>query len=272
MLITLLIIFIVISVVRLATLESKKEPQQLLDNEVTEFLRTLTVDYQLLDQPKDLTTVQEHYFKELAIGKKEGFTPILVALTPYVVQVLRYGLSSTESQRLEVIGRAATIDPLQFLSQRTEGAFSADMDDSSEIAKSDVEDEAATPITDFLGLLDYQTLEFRAPLLLLRLPTATPWEAPAWIPMGGFNDCPNPEEQIAVFRHWYYTYGAIPATASESEWELHVPSPITDRETVKKVAREQMGFCPDLALQVMDGPEGVKRNLPHSTVWYFWWD
>jgi hypothetical protein len=47
-------------------------------------------------------------------------------------------------------------------------------------------------------------------IILAKIPTTKPWELAAWIPMGGFNDCPTPSEQVAVFKRWYDVYGAVP--------------------------------------------------------------
>ena len=40
-------------------------------------------------------------------------------------------------------------------------------------------------------------------IILAKIPTTKPWELAAWIPMGGFNDCPMPDVQVAVMKYWF---------------------------------------------------------------------
>ena len=47
-------------------------------------------------------------------------------------------------------------------------------------------------------------------IIIAKIPTDKPWEVAAWVPMGGFNDCPMPEEQVAVFKYWYENMELLP--------------------------------------------------------------
>ena len=95
---------------------------------------------------------------------------------------------------------------------------------------------------------------------------------PTWFPMGGFNECPLPEEQVAIFKYWYEKYGAAPALVTHDVWELYVENPPNTQEEAESLAWEQYGFCSDIVWQGIGTVNGLAGTLIHSSVWYFWWD
>lgn len=106
---------------------------------------------------------------------------------------------------------------------------------------------------------------------LLTVPCREPWELALWIPMGGFNDCPPPEEQASVFRHWQERYGAIPYYVNEDTWVLKTNRPLTESEA-RVVAREQFLFCIDLFQAFPAGVNQLATHLQTKDIWVFWWD
>ncbi|MEI3579453.1 MAG: DUF4253 domain-containing protein [Acutalibacteraceae bacterium] len=40
-------------------------------------------------------------------------------------------------------------------------------------------------------------------ILLAEIPVKEPWQALAWLPMGGWNNCPDPAAMLAAAAHWY---------------------------------------------------------------------
>ena len=111
------------------------------------------------------------------------------------------------------------------------------------------------------------------PLILAKIPVKNPWEIFAYLPFGGWNECPNTPELMAVAKYWFEQHGAVPAAMSHDELEFLLPAPVSE-EKAMDAAVELYGFCPDVIDQ---GPEdatvGALANvLRQSTVWYFWWD
>ena len=111
------------------------------------------------------------------------------------------------------------------------------------------------------------------PLILAKIPVKNPWEIFAYLPFGGWNECPNTPELMAVAKYWFEQYGAVPAVMTHDELEFLLPVPVSEKEAVN-VAVELYGFCPDVIDQ---GPEeatvgALADVLRQSTVWYFWWD
>ena len=111
------------------------------------------------------------------------------------------------------------------------------------------------------------------PLILAKIPVKNPWEIFAYLPFGGWNECPDTPELMAVAKYWFEQHGAVPAAMSHDELEFLLPAPVSEKETID-VAVELYGFCPDVIDQ---GPEDATVGaladvLRQSTVWYFWWD
>lgn len=112
------------------------------------------------------------------------------------------------------------------------------------------------------------------PFMRLRLyPTAVPWEVFAYSPFGGWNDCPWPDEQLAMLRHWHELYGAEVVSHRGDWYELLVPRPPRTRHQAYWLCQEMSHF----------GEETFYSHGPHthpdpieavraSHYWYFWWD
>lgn len=108
--------------------------------------------------------------------------------------------------------------------------------------------------------------------ILALIPVGYPWEVFAWLPFGGWNECPDTLDLMSAGKYWYEQYGAIPAAVSHDELEFVLPRPLTEEEA-EKAAREQYLFCPDIVDQNGDGTIGYLQDiLEHSIGWYFWWD
>ena len=111
------------------------------------------------------------------------------------------------------------------------------------------------------------------PLILAKIPVKNPWEIFAYLPFGGWNECPDTPELMAVAKYWFEQHGAVPAAMSHDELEFLLPAPVSEKEAID-VAVELYGFCPDVIDQdPEDATVGALADvLRQSTVWYFWWD
>lgn len=136
----------------------------------------------------------------------------------------------------------------------------------------DEEPEDDAPILS--ALLCYELLdEEQGEMLLLQIPTDDPADIPAYLPFGGWNDCPNAETQLAFTHYWREKYGAIPAALDNADClEFLVERPVADPLEAKKVAVEQFAFCSDLPFQVFEDFEQLTEFIHQSRQWYFRWD
>lgn len=108
------------------------------------------------------------------------------------------------------------------------------------------------------------------PLILARIPVSEPWQIFAYLPFGGWNDCPSTPELMAVSKYWYEQYGAVPSVLTHDELEYELPTPVS-KECANKVAIQQYAFCPDMD-QNYDSVGCLADTLRQSKIWYFWWD
>jgi hypothetical protein len=104
------------------------------------------------------------------------------------------------------------------------------------------------------------------------LPTTTPWEVPAYLPFGGWNECPDPHEHLAVMKGWYELHGAEPFGYGGDVVEMFVTRPPQDLPGARALAREQYAYCADIVDQGTETVEDLARGLVASSAWFFWWD
>ncbi|MFD1884166.1 DUF4253 domain-containing protein [Paenibacillus wenxiniae] len=105
----------------------------------------------------------------------------------------------------------------------------------------------------------------------LKLPQGREYEAPVIIPMGGYNECPMPEVQSAILRHWQQQYGAYPIAVSDSTWIVRTDRLLQTDADALVVARQHVLFCP-YVLENFDTLGEYASYLKQHDIWYFWWD
>lgn len=110
-------------------------------------------------------------------------------------------------------------------------------------------------------------------MILYEVPTKNPWELVAYIPFGGWNECPTPDEMMAICKYWYEAYGAIPTIITHDVLEMKLPKPV-DEKMALEVAKEHYAFTPDRVDQgtVTGTLSEVAASIAVSKGWFFWWD
>ena len=108
-------------------------------------------------------------------------------------------------------------------------------------------------------------------IMIVEVPVHEPWQVFAYIPMGGWNECPDFREQMAVAKHWHEKYGAVIAGISNDTIEYVLPHPVSEAEA-KELAKEQFAYCADNIYQGFDNIATRALANTKATVWYFWWD
>ena len=107
--------------------------------------------------------------------------------------------------------------------------------------------------------------------ILAKIPVKEPWQVFAYVPFGGWNECPPPELMMATAKRWYERYRAVPALISHDTLEMSAV-PLKDVETALAAAQELFAFCPDCVFQGVGMVGALAHTLMQSTVWFFWWD
>lgn len=115
----------------------------------------------------------------------------------------------------------------------------------------------------------------RQPLAMLHLalvPTERPWEVPAFLAVGNWNECPPTEEHVALMRHWHEQFGAEVVGISGDVVEMLVSRPPADRASALRLAHEQFMYCSDIVTQGTESVTNLAATLLNGRTWYFWWD
>ncbi|MDR1541147.1 MAG: DUF4253 domain-containing protein [Clostridiales bacterium] len=239
-------------------------------NNAQEFQEMLPCDSIVIENPKNISEVMAEYKKLLKQGKADGFIPIIIVPSDSMLEIFEFASSDEESglSPTAIIEKANKLDAESILEKRRQEAWPDEHDNHDimgELKKSE-------PIKNFYCPVNHPSNLPYPQLVVAKIPTEKPWEAAAWIPLGGYNECPAPEEQVAVYRHWFEKYGAIPAAASYDIWELYVEQPVKSEAEAQALALEQCSFCPDIIWQGMGSINALAGSLIDSTVWFFWWD
>lgn len=213
------------------------------------------------DQP-----IMDAYRQARSRGKKEGFVPMLIAVDELLLECLE----DSDQVRAELL--AAPLESgeefLQKWLKEIKEELGEDEPDYWEQLMGEVSDGEG--IDSFLSLRDFNGKK-TVPVVLAEIPIKNPWEVFAYLPFGGWNECPANEEHMAVAKYWFEKYGAVPALMTHDVLEYSLPAPVS-QEKAMEVAWEQFTYCSDIVEQGVGTVGRLADGLTKSSYWYFWWD
>ena len=219
--------------------------------------------------------VNEAYQEALVRGRKEGFVPILVQSDDTMAEWL--GILEDESYSKEDILQQEKMDGGALLKEwygdNTE-MYGEEETWEGELPEEMLEELEEVEEIDSLTSFVSFSRDGIEETILFEIPVKNPWEVIAWMPMGGWNECPAAPEMMEVCRYWNEKYGAIPAAFSHDTLEFILEEPVADEETAYELAKEHYAFCPDRVDQgtATGTIKEVAECIRVSKVWYFWWD
>ncbi|WP_312117853.1 DUF4253 domain-containing protein [Brevibacillus reuszeri] len=108
-------------------------------------------------------------------------------------------------------------------------------------------------------------------LIVLKLPQEAGNEAPLWVPMGGFNDCPLPLYQSVIMKHFQEKYAITILAVTDDTWIVQAGSRPQTYEDALKLAKEHFIFCHYVLDDCPTLGYYADYLMKHDT-WYFWWD
>lgn len=247
---------------------------------MSEFLKEFEKLYssqniQVIENNQSPEEAMKLYFSLLEEGKNNGFLPIIVEADDILLEKLELDL---EDEDLDFSEEGLTTLRQNILVEAQEiDHHSLYKDEKKELGETlepiDFEEPESDKVL-FSSLLSFEDeTKLKENLIIIKLPiNDKPYEALAWLPMGGFNDCPMPSEMVAMAKHWFEKYGAIPAIITSDVVEFFVPKSIDDKETLIDLGMEQFFFCVDIVEQGIGSVEELIKSLYKSKQWYFWWD
>lgn len=208
--------------------------------------------------------VLKAYCEALERGKKEGFTPVILAddedLNLWFDNVQDYSKEEELAKELR--------NGKEILEERFK-EYTEDISEDwiNEVSNENWADEFDGSINEFT-FLDVKEI------VLFEVPTKNPWEVIAWFPMGGWNECPWVDDMMAISHYWYEKYHAFPAVITRDVLQYFVENPVDNEEEALELAKEHYAFCTDRLDQgTASGTiNEVADSLIDSKVWFFWWD
>lgn len=120
--------------------------------------------------------------------------------------------------------------------------------------------------------IDVLTREPNPKVYLALAPTTTCWHVPAYFRFGAWNECPGPEEHVALMRFWQQCFDAEVVGITRDVVEMWIAQPPQSKVDALKLAKQQYLYCQDIVDQGTRTVESLAACLLGGTAWYFWWD
>ena len=208
-----------------------------------------------------------------ARGKKEGFVPMLIAVDELLLECFELNGEdkSAEQARQELL--SAPLESGEEFLQNRLSEYKEDVEEESGYWDQLMGEVAGGEgINRFLSVWDFNG-EQTIPIILAEIPVKNPWEVFAYLPFGGWNECPANEEHMAVAKYWFEKYGAFPALMTHDVLEYVLPDVRgMSKEQALDLALEQYPYCNDIVDQGVETVGRLADGLAKSSYWYFWWD
>lgn len=208
-----------------------------------------------------------------AFAKREmgGYTPFIIVIDDIINRDFDDCDKTAEDLRnsRDKILASEPIDVDKWFLERI-SAYREDMNEYWTRIVGEIERNPGDAATMFSGLISYTTGKTEE-CILAKIPTANPWEVFAWLPFGGWNECPDPEEIMWIAKYWYEKFGAVPAVMTRDVLEFSA-APIKNDKIAVALALQQYAFCSDIVDQGVGTIGRLAGALMQSSVWYFWWD
>lgn len=253
-------------------------PDESDKTELEKLFDGLGYEYLVIDPDLSKKKIVKLFEEQTAKGREEGYTPVIVPcgiegrdlLLESVSGQLEDGFDIADELKKPLPDGTSVLDDRKEEFLRLYGlsidSLIAETGEGVEYFGSD------TAETTFAGLQAVTMMQGECRLILLKLPTKNPWEAVIYIPFGGFNECPAPNEMAAILKYWYEKFGAVPAVITFDMLDVWLPEPIS-ADDAKKTAEEQIIFDIDMMETLMMGSmQSFEKALTEAKIWSFWWD
>ncbi|HEX3356756.1 MAG TPA: DUF4253 domain-containing protein [Tepidisphaeraceae bacterium] len=132
--------------------------------------------------------------------------------------------------------------------------------------------DSIMPSNNFFTPFDTLSRKPLARIVMGLIPTTICWESPAFLRLGGWNECPDAALHCAVQKYWQQQYDAVIVAATHDVVEMKVRRPPMTREAAMKLAKEQFIYCQDIVEQGTQTLSRLAAGLLNGSAWFFWWD
>jgi hypothetical protein len=216
-------------------------------------------DVRIVNGAKAWTTLQE-------LRKQPGAVPVVLGdRGDYDNITTMMGMGDVPFEDYLRSGAALDID--QWLANRVEEEPEYYTADGPESAVGNAQQPGLLTV-----VYDVQSGKPKAEVFIGLVPVQEPWQVPAYLKIGGWNECPEAEVHVAFFKRWYEQFGAVVTSISADVIEFTVERPPQTMEEARRLAREQFIYCADIVHQGVQTESNLAHALLGSGNWFFWWD
>lgn len=247
----------------------KKETENRMNETTKKLAESFQCKYTVFEKGTAPRLVEQAYMEALDAGKAKGFYPAVLLMDEYVEEWLGE-IVKGEYDKDGIIA-SCNENGRDILKERFK-EYTEEYK-NEELEKLIGKETEGETLEHFIGYCSFTDGMLEEDTLLLEIPVRNPWEIIGYLPMGGWNECPAPEEMISICKYWYDKYGAIPAVFTHDVMEFYAPLGLNGTDSME-AAKEQYAFCAD---RVEQGTatytiSELAAGLKESKVWYFWWD
>lgn len=240
-----------------------------MDESTKKIAENFQCRYTLFEKGTEPELVEQAYRRKLEEGKEGSFWPAIICLDEYAVEWLEY-VAEEDYDRDKIIAGCGD-NGKKILAERF-AEYTEELEEG-ELDELIGEEDEGEELHQFIGYMSFTDGTLEADTLLLEIPVKHPWEIIGYLPMGGWNECPSPEEMMAVCKYWYEKYQAVPAVFTHDVMEFFAPQKLNGNDSLE-AAKEHYAFCAD---RVDQGTRTyhiseLAAGLAESDFWYFWWD
>lgn len=230
----------------------------------------LKCPYEFIEGGKQPSEIMARYLALRKEGIENGFTPIIIPLDEYIDRNMMFEEDSIERFHNEIIS-ATPINPEQWFKETVANDKEMySIDENPETIAQLIKKNGVPESHDFMGYINFSK-KCTYPVIIVKIPEKDPWKVFAYIPFGGWNDCPTNEEIMYISKYWFEKYGAEPAVISSDTLEF-LSKPVENPNEAHKLANEMFIFCMDIVFQGVGYIGILEKMVKTSTTWYFWWD
>lgn len=238
-----------------------------MDETTKKIAENFQCKYTVFEKGSSPGLVEQAYREAFERGRADGFYPAVLCLDECAVEWLEE-IVGNEYDREEIISGCRD-NGKEILKERLV-EYTEEIEEWEDFIGTETEGEV---LHEFSGYVSFHDGMLEADTLLLEIPVKNPWEIAGYLPMGGWNECPAPEEMISICKYWYEKYKAVPAVFTHDVIEFYAPFGLNHTDSIE-AAKEHYAFCPD---RIDQGTctytvSELAAGLAQSDVWYFWWD
>ncbi len=242
-----------------------------MNSVIHDFIKLTGYEVETVDSPS-ISKISARYLELLEDYKKGGAYPIIVSISDILIEKFELDLEDEHLDRKD-FKKLIHSYLEKSKNMKVEDVISSKSKEEviEEIRVENLQKIAENPVLEPMVSMDYEG-NIKDDVVIVKLSNCLPYEVFAYLPIGGFNDCPLPSEMVAVSKYWYEKYGAMPCGISYDEVEYYLEEKILDKEAIKELVAEQFLYDVDIVDQCFGSFEKLADSLYGNNQWYFWWD